>query len=376
MVKSASYRTTPDIKKTNFSPLLIRYLLQLFFPTFFVALIFFILILELGDMFYNLVSFMENNVPITVMLKISALYIPKCISYAAPLSMLFAGSYTLGNLYVKKELTVIFSSGVSLKRFVLPILIFAFLCSVGMLFFEDRVVIKTLAEKNALLKTATNKTVQRDSNNVAVRSDSEHVVYTAEYYDSINMILHDVRIIHRDTGGTMDTVIIAPSANWDAENECWVVGNPVTYRIDSENHVYVTNASDFDYLTEPPESFENIIDSIDNMTAQEAKAFLKKLERAGFSQAEYLVKYYQRFSFPFTIFIVLFLSISVGGYLEKNVLLMSLLLSLSFAVLYYVSQMIMAVLASWSLILPLVGAWFPFVFFFAVSLYLMVHARS
>lgn len=369
-------KNTLKFNKTKFSSSLILYLLKLFLPVFFISLLFFVSVLELGDVFYNLVSYMENKVPARSILKIVLFYAPKCISYAMPISVLFASSYVLGNLYARKELTVIFLSGVSLLKFVLPLLLLSFLLSIAMFFFEDRVVIQSLVKKNALLKEVTSQNKDLDASDVALLSDFTKVVYTADYYDSTNKILRNPKIVHRNEEGLLDIVIIAESANWDEETQRWVLSAAKVYSIDSKNSVKLSSESDFDFLNEKPESFERIVVNIDEMDSSKAKAFLNELKQRGFSQSEYIVKYYQRFSFPFTIFIVLFLSISFGGYLKKNVLLMSLLISLSFAVLYYVSQMCMAVLASWNLISPLLAAFLPFIAFFFLSIYLLKKART
>ena len=260
----------------------------------------------------------------------------------------------------------------------MPILALAFACSVGMLIFEDRVVIKTLAKKTALLKTSTNNDDNMDSVDVAVMSNFGKVIYTADYYDSKNKFLQNPKIIHKDDNGVMDIVITARSANWIEEQGKWNLQFANMYIITDDNTVEFQSESNktLDFLTEPPESFQRISANIDEMNNHEAKLFLGKLKQNGFSSAEYLVKYYQRFSFPFTIFIVLFLSVPFGGYLKKNVLLMSLLLSLSFAVLYYVMQMCMAVFASWNLISPIVGAWIPFTLFFVLSIFFTQKART
>lgn len=112
-----------------------RYLFRLFLPAFFVAFLFFILLLELGEVFGSLVQFLENNVSISQIMKIMILYIPKCVSFSLPLAILFAGSYTMGNMYAQNELISVFSSGMSLTRFTIPLLIFGFILSLGMVFF-------------------------------------------------------------------------------------------------------------------------------------------------------------------------------------------------------------------------------------------------
>lgn len=364
------------IKQTGSSPILIFYLLKLFLPVFSVSLLFFVLVLVLGDSFYNLNIFMQNHVPLTVISRLMFLYIPKCISYSLPISMLFAASYTLGNLYAKKELSVIFLSGVSLFRFVAPLLLFSFLLSFASFFFDDYIVIKTFSEKNRLMQLVSKKDKNLDIANVAVMTEFGTVVYTADYYDSTNQQLHGPKIVHRNDDGFLDMIIIADTAAWNNETQHWSLTASRVYHINEQNTVTVSAETDFDFLNEAPENFQKIITDIEEMNSREAKVFLDDLKRRGVLSAEYLVKYYQRFSFPFTIFIVLFLSISFGGYLKKNILLMSLLLSLSVAVLYYVAQMCMTIFASWNLISPIVAAWFPFLFFFLISVYLVKKART
>jgi len=100
------------------------------------------------------------------------------------------------------------------------------------------------------------------------------------------------------------------------------------------------------------------------------------MRKAGLPYSEQLSNYYRRFSFPLTIFIVLFFSISLGGRFRKNIMLMSLLLSLSIAVLYYVLQMVTLLFAKWEYISPLAGAWFPVLLFIFASSVLLRYART
>jgi len=91
---------------------------------------------------------------------------------------------------------------------------------------------------------------------------------------------------------------------------------------------------------------------------------------------EYLSQYYRRFSFPFTTFIVLFFSVSIGGRFKKNILLMSLLVSLGLAVLYYVTEMMTMIFAKWEYISPLAGAFLPLFIFTVLSVAMLKIART
>ena len=114
---------------------------------------------------------------------IALLYIPKCVSFALPVSFLFAISYTLGLFYANNELFAIFGSGVSLHRLVLPFLVLGMALSVGAFFFEDAVVIPTFQMKNDAYAAAVKQTVSLSQSNVTVTSPDQRVVYQCDYYN-------------------------------------------------------------------------------------------------------------------------------------------------------------------------------------------------
>ncbi|ULQ60118.1 LptF/LptG family permease [Brucepastera parasyntrophica] len=339
--------------------LLQRYLLQQFIPICFFALLFFILLLELGDLFANLWRYLANEAPIRSVITVMILYIPKCISYSMPMAVLFASAYTMGSMYARNELTSVFAAGYPLYKLIIPLLVLGLLLSFGMFFFEDRVVIHSLAQKNALNRVLLNQQESLNNGNVVVISESRKVVYTADFYQAGDKKLYSLIVVIRTEDGDLEAVIQAPSGKWSGSE--WVLETPITYII--KDDVLVEEDIVPYELTESPEIFQRNVTSVDELSAEEAKVYIENARRAGLPYAEMLSNYYRRFSFPFTIFIVLFFSISLGGRFKKNILLMSLLLSLSIAVLYYVMQMITMILAKWEYISPLAGAWVPVIFF-------------
>jgi lipopolysaccharide export system permease protein len=70
------------------------------------------------------------------------------------------------------------------------------------------------------------------------------------------------------------------------------------------------------------------------------------------------------------------LSISMGGRFKKNILLMTLLTSLSSAVIFYVMEMVSMMLSKLGFIPPMAGAWFPVVVFIFVGFLLLRNAKA
>ena len=351
-----------------------RYLLQLFFPVFVITLLFFILLLQLGDLFLNLAQYLQNQVRFVTLLRVMYLYLPKCISFAMPLSVLFASSYTMGNMYAKNELTSIFASGMPLAVLVAPLVLCGFLLSLGMFYFEDHILIHFQRQKIALVNSILEPEQNLNRSDVVVLSDSGKVVYFADYYDDSQKELSNVLIVMRTESGDVSTVIKGSSARWQTDH--WEVVDKSVYTFTPENDVLYQDTIDERVFFEPPETFQRNITSIDEMTIAQAKVFIDNLKKMGLPYHEYLSQYYRRFSFPFTTFIVLFFSVSVGGRFKKNILLMSLLFSLALAVLYYVTEMMTMLFAKWEYISPLAGASLPFLIFTVLSIVMLRIART
>jgi lipopolysaccharide export system permease protein len=69
-----------------------RYLIRQFIPVFLVALSMFMFLLVLLDIFVNLWHYLNNQVAISRILLVSFYYLPKSLSFALPISLLFAAA--------------------------------------------------------------------------------------------------------------------------------------------------------------------------------------------------------------------------------------------------------------------------------------------
>ena len=129
-------------------------------------------------------------------------------------------------------------------------------------------------------------------------------------------------------------------------------------------------------LTEPPDTFKNFEINVEEVDTKTAREYIALLQRTGLPSAEALSVYYKKYSFPFVIFLVVFLSIGLSCKSRKNVLLVSLILCVCAAVSFYVLQMITMNFAKFGYIPPIAGGWFPVVLFTLISMALMKFAKT
>jgi lipopolysaccharide export system permease protein len=284
-------------------------------------------------------------------------------------------SYTLSDLYAKNELTAVFASGVSLFHFTLPLLLLSLALSFGLFFFEDRVVVPTYAKKNELQDSLLNKTQSLNNDRIVIITQQGQIVYKADYYNDSEQRLVGLFVIFRDENKVLQKILRCNGASW--KETYWECFEATEYVVEGDYmNSYPVSQETMHLLTEPPETFRNNTVDVETVSVAEAKAYIARLRRAGLPVAEATSQYYKKFSFPLIVFIVVFLSIGLSGKTRKNVLLISLVLCIMAAVLFYVSQMVTMLLAQFGYISPFVGAWFPVILFIILSIVLLKFART
>jgi lipopolysaccharide export system permease protein len=346
-----------------------------FIPVFIVAMSFFVLILEMVDLFANLWRYLNQDVPFAQIMLIQLAYLPKCVSFATPISVLFSSAYCLGESYSRNELIAVFGAGIALFRFVIPLLAIGVIFSLLGFVFEEAYVIDTYRRKNEMVKAALNESTTFSNSNVTVLGENIRTIYHADYYNDQNDSLSGLIVTKRnEKGGFLQRI--------DAENALWEDGvwKLARVRIFTASGAEVREEG-FDSFTDPdltlhPENFRTAANTVEEMKRRDAKEWIDKLRRAGLSYRDALTGYYNRFSFTFAPLVVALLSSAIGGRFRKNILLMSLLTSLVFSVIYYVAQMVMRLLARHGYIAPVVGAWFALILFLFLGVFLMRNART
>ncbi|MCL2599691.1 MAG: LptF/LptG family permease [Treponema sp.] len=350
-----------------------RYLLRQYTTIFLAVLGFFAFLLVLIDLFAHLVRYLNNEVPFAEILRISMFYLPQAFAFSLPISLLFASAYTLGDLYARNELTSIFSSGIPFRRFSLPLVILGLGAAFFSFFFTDLVVVPTMRTKNELTRRALRQHVVEHNSDIVIRARGGQLIYAIDFYDHIGQVLNGIQIVEKNAQGDFVSLIRAPRATWTGDY--WNFVNPVIYFWD-DGFLRAAPMPHTDEFREQPDTFRRSAVRPDDLSVWELRRLVEDLKAAGLPYEDAEADFFHRFSFSTVSFIVMVLSLSMGGRFRKNVLLMSLLLSLFSAVVFYVIEMITMMMARLGYIPTVVGAWFPVAVFIAIGLLLLGGAKT
>jgi len=350
-----------------------RYLIRQFLPIFAIAIGMFMFVLSLIDLFVNLVRYLNYEVPFAQIMKISLFFLPKSFSYALPISLLFASAYTLGDLYARNELTSIFSSGIPFWRFSLPLVCIGVFASIFAFFFDDNIVIPTIRQKNGLARHYLQHQSAESNSDIVIKTRNGLLIYSVDYYDHTAKILNGISIVEQDEKGELFSLIRSQRATWTGEY--WNLANPIIYYWE-DGMLQSRILPPTDDYREQPDTFRRHAVKAEELPITQERLLVKDLKAAGLPFGEAQADLYHRFSFSATSLVVMILSISMGGRFRKNILLMSLLGSLSAAVIFYVMEMITMMMAKLGYIPAVIGAWFPVVVFIAIGSLLVRGAKT
>jgi len=355
-----------------------RMILKMFAVVFLITLLFFILILELVDIFANIWHYMDNNVSWGNILLVVFYYLPKCISYSIPVSMLFAISFTMGSLYANNELIAVFNSGISLIRLVTPFLLLGLIVSVGIFFFEDQVVPNSVQAKRQLEEVLLKRqTATYNRSNFSFRNEETHTVFKVDFYDDARQTMKGILLIRKDDNRKFEMSIKATKAEWNGHN--WVLYNCQVYSWNKGGDLIVEKDQpqyDAEDMQQEPRTFRESGAEIAEMDMITAAKWIDDLKKAGLPYVKALTDFYNKFSYALRTLVVVVLASSLGGAFKKNILLMSLLSSLIASVLFFVFQMVSNALAQNGFLPPFAGAFIPFVVFLLLGAMLFRRART
>jgi lipopolysaccharide export system permease protein len=353
-------------------------ILKTFAIVFLITLLFFVLILQLVDIFANIWRYLDNDVTLSDILMVMLYYFPKCVSYAIPVSMLFAISFTMGTLYTNNELIAIFNSGISLYRLVAPFVLLGIIMSFGVFFFEDQLVLTTIKAKREMEQVLLKQqTATYNRSNFSFRNEETHTVYKVDFYDDANQTMKGILLIQKDERKNFKLSIKAARAEWNGKN--WVLKDCQVYMWDKSGELIIVkneaqyNATD---MQQEPQTFREAGVEIAEMSFITAAEWIEDLRKAGLPYIKALTDFYNKFSYALRTLVVVVLASSIGGAFKKNILLMSLLTSLIASVIFFVFQMITDALAQNGFLPPFAGAFLPFIVFLILGAALFKRART
>ncbi|HOJ65130.1 MAG TPA: LptF/LptG family permease [Spirochaetota bacterium] len=374
-IKEAYHSIYNFIKRPLLPWTLYRMLFTSFLYWFIIIQGLLIIIVIIFDLFVKLDKYMQFSVSIPNIIFISFLLIPKAIWLTIPVAIMFGITMTLGMFYQNNELIAIFTSRISLYKFTMPIIIFNIILSFVMIFVDSYIIIPTNRYRDKLFEKLTEKSKSSDNDNITIRGNNDYF-WNAERFIASKNTLEKVIVFKLDKDFKIVYRLEAENAAYTKNG--WLFNLGILREWDNSGDLVSETRFQKRYFpfSEKPSVFKKAQYDIENMTISEAKETIELYKSLNVEHNKELTNYYKKFSFPFTLLIVALFALGVATVSKTNVTILALFFSIGLAILYYVMQLILDVLAYNGRIPAIIGAWLPFFFFLPISLILVKNAKS
>ncbi|MBG0766223.1 MAG: lipopolysaccharide export system permease protein [Sphaerochaeta sp.] len=324
------------------------------------------------DLFSNLDAYLTNEVSPFTILSLTLLYIPQAVLFALGPSLLFSAAYFLSQLQANNEYICLLGSGLSYRRIVTPILILGILFSLLEFGFGEYVFIPAQRTREIKQDELFGLRSTYDNRNITLRDPEGGYVVHAKQYSDDQKRLAQVLLVLLDEEGAMRGRVDAAWAYWEDDREDWRMERVRLQEIDRDGLVVSSREIPelrLDEFTLAPSYFRNLSNDITTMELGTATDYLRRMEVLDPSRyPELATDFTKRLLDHLNPLILLFIACTISYKYKKNVLLFSIITSLSIAVIYYVVQMVTTIMAKQGVIAPIWGMVIPMIVIVCIAL--------
>lgn len=351
------------------------YIVRQFLVTTLFAIFAIVIIFVIIDLMENLDDFIDGRANALLVAQYYIYFMPEIIKLMIPVAMLLSALFTTGRLSALNEITAMKSSGFSLYRFMLPLLVVAFLVSLFSIYFNGWVVPYTNKQKYALARTYLNKYLSYMSKSNIFIQDTETRIVSIGYFDETRGLATNVTI--EDFSDTNLTVIratyIAKQMQWDAYTESWSLmnGNVRIFNGDQEKYETFT-IMNIGRLNFKPDDVKKKQQRPDEMSYEEMKEFIENQKRAGQDVSRWEVDFYSKISFPFASLIVVLFGVPFSSIKRRSGVGVEFGIAVGISFLYMIFLKISQAFGYNGDLNPLFTAWLANLIFLVAGIYVLI----
>ncbi len=283
-----------------------RYIIKKFIAILFFNILAFLVVFVVIDLIDNLDKFLSHNASFKYVFLYYVYYIPYIIILTLPISMLLGSLFTLGSMAQYNEIIAIQTSGVSLYRIILPILLLAlFISIVSGIAGETVVPYSNRARLNVYrydIKKETRQ-IKTARSHLAIQDGGDRQVYM-QFYETTQKRAHRVNIIFKNENKIIRR-LDSRFMKWDDEKKIWSLIQ-VTERLFTDSSEIVLRHDTLYYEDSQitPEDLLDLEIQPEEMNYSELNRFVNKMLTLGADARRWLVDLYMKISYPFANFII------------------------------------------------------------------------
>ena len=320
-----------------------------------------------------------NHIPFHTVFAYYRFLLFQILNYTVPISVLVATLVTFGLLSKNNEVTAFKSSGVSLYRVALPIIVIAGVMSVLSYLMLDFV----LPYSNQRVDQLRNRIKGRKTV-AAAQQQKLWLLGKGRYlmnflsYDREAKQLSQLQVFEmHPTEFRLTRRVYADHARWDGTGWLFENGWMRSFADDGTTTTFTPIQTPLRlYYAERPEDFATEVKAPDQMTFAQLRRYIETIRRSGYAAEELSVKLYQKTSWPFISVVMTLIALPFAFKIGKRGALYGVGIALILGIFYWMIFAVFTKFGEVGNLPPLLSAWSANVLFAIAAIYMFLHVDT
>ena len=357
--------------------ILAQYVAGEFLKLFCFLILSFVAIYTIFDFIEKVDNFQEASVASGIMTSFFILQIPEITSLLMPVAVLMATVLTLGMMSKRNEIVSIKSSGISLLRYALPIVLLAGALTLGLAWLNENVLPETKSKTNFIWDVLVEKRPKRLYHMEKFWYKGQNSIYHVGFFDEKTSSLSAVVYYHFDSDFNLDMRVDARRARYLGGR--WVFFEGLLQkRMEGGGYSATPFKEMAVHLPERPGDFTRLIKPSEEMSFAELRRYLSKIEAEGYDARRYRVDMQARISYPFVCLVMAIIGIPLALFKERGrALAPGVVLGLGASLIYWTGFSYVKLLFGYSGVMPpALAVWLPNLVFIIFGLWFLASIRQ
>lgn len=379
-IKRKRAKTGPPVPRIllRFPNIIDRYIIKRYLSIFFLVFMSLLSVFIIITFFESIDNVYEHGKSLSLFYEYLWFRIPEFIHYVLPVAALSSALLCLGLLTKHNEITAMKTSGMSVYRIIVPVLVLSVLigfCSFyiqeNILPFSSRKAEATWNEINDVPPTSYHRVDRR-----WVMGKNGERMYYYKYFDQDRSVFQSMTILDIDIKSwSLDKRIYTEKA--ELEGNKLILYDLWQRRFEQSRPIHFIQQERSELVLEEDKiHFAKGMKKANQMHFGELKEHIHELEESHFETARFKVDLHYKISFPLANLVIVLLGIPFAFTMGKRGTLVGIGLSFAIAIVYWGAIGIFKSLGYAGYISPFLGAWGPNLIFGLLGLYLIFSLRT
>jgi lipopolysaccharide export system permease protein len=353
--------------------LLDRYVIRNFLQVYFYCIAGFISIWLIFDVSDNISTFIDQHVPLSLVIRYYGTQLPQVFIILLPVSLLLSLLFTLGRMSRANEIVSMLTAGVSLPRVLLPLI------GIGLLTVGASMALNySLAPHAELARKVFVSEVQarpgRYIQGQIFRNRTDSRTWFVQNFLSRSNTFNNVQVLQQDANDNIVTNYVATRAFYRPETKTWELENVKVVHYDHAGNIVdeqIYSSLKIEHWSETPFRLGSANERAEFLSLPELQEYLRfNSDFPATLLAPFRTHLQYRLALPWTCLVVVCIAAPLGiGYSRRGVLssvaaAVILVFSMNFLVHLFLA------LGEGDRVSPWIAAWTPNILFTAIGLYL------